>query len=84
MVREEFEVAAGGRLQGRRVHSQPTQVAQDESQRRERGTREAQEHVLRVGFKSDAVVQQGRDNCRDKEACIPAGRLLSEENLQSI
>ena len=51
---------------------QPAQIAQDEAQRRQGGTGEAQERVLWVGLESDAVVKQGRDNCCDKEACIPA------------
>jgi len=83
--REERELAAGGGVQGRRVDPQPAQIAQDEAQRREGGTGEAQERVLRVCLESDAVVKQGRDNRRDKEACIPAApRLLSEENLPKV
>jgi len=80
--REERELAAGGGLQGRRMDSQPAQIAQDEAQWRKGGTREAQQRVLWMCLESDTVMEQGRDNCRDEEACIPAARLLSEENLQ--
>ena len=71
---EERELAAGGGLQSRRVDSQPAQITQDEAQRRQGGTREAQKRVLWVCLKGDAVVKQGRDNCGDKEACIPAAQ----------
>ena len=82
--REERECTTGGGLQRRRVDAQPAEIAQDEAQRRQGRATEAQERVLRVCLESDAVVEQGRDNCRDEEARVPARRarlLLSEEKM---
>jgi hypothetical protein len=46
-----------GRGQCCGMHAQPTQVAQDETQRRQSGMGETQERVLRVRFEGDAVVK---------------------------
>lgn len=69
--REKHEFGAGGGAQGRGVHAQAAQIAHDEAGGGERGTREAQEHVLRVRFEGDAVVKQRWDDGRYEKTRIP-------------
>ena len=69
--REEDEFRAGGGAQGRGVHAQAAQIAHDEAGWGERGTREAQKHVLRVRFEGDAVVKQRWDDGRHEKTRIP-------------
>ena len=76
--REKREFGAGGGAQGRGMHAQAAQIAHDEAGGGESGTREAQEHVLRVRFEGDAIVEQGWDDGRDEKTRIPFG---PERNL---
>lgn len=39
------------------MYAQPAQVTQDEARRRQSGTGEAQERILRVRFEGDAVME---------------------------
>ena len=55
------------------MHAQAAQIAHDEAGGGESGTREAQEHILRVRFEGDAIVEQRWDDGRDKKTRIPFG-----------
>ena len=77
--REKREFGAGGSAQGRGMHAQAAQIAHDEAGGGECGTREAQEHVLRVRFEADAIVKQRWDDGRDEKTRIPF--LTPERNL---
>jgi len=76
VLRQEGEFRAAGRGgQGRRVHAQSSQIAHDEARGRRCRTRDAQEHVLRVRFEGNPVVQQRRNHTRHKEAQISCARI---------
>lgn len=70
----------GGRGQRRGMYAQPAQVAQDKARRRQSGTGEAQERVLRVRFEGDAIMEERWDDGRHEEPRVPFVFFLARES----